>query len=171
MADSTDPTIRDLSSRLRDRRLYKAIDVREEIRGDVNSATTDEGNAVDKACASINEKITEWVARHDGASPRLLVDQAERDPYKPLQESKGPLNQIRIRTTGGELVDLGKRSRVVAAIEKFQLYRVYLSEADDSARKFVRRLINEEVKQGRAGSGRKAKARKQQISSAMQVVR
>jgi uncharacterized protein len=170
MAESKDPTTRDLSSRLRDRNLYKVIDVRDRMRGSLQlSAVADKGGLVDKACARINEKITDWLANRDGGTPRILIDQAEREPYKPLQESKGPLNQIRIKTADGELVDLGKRSPVVAAIETFQLYRAYISESDDEARQFLERIIKEEVVACRRPLGAKATSRRQPTSSAMRA--
>lgn len=77
-----------------------------------------------------------------------MTDKADREPYKRFQESKGPLNQIRIKTSSGELVDLVKRSKVVAAISTFKLYRVYVS--DDEARLFVEQTINAEGSNGGA---------------------
>jgi uncharacterized protein len=156
MADAKDSTVRELSTRLRDRKLYKVVDVRERVRGDLKLQTpTDEGKLVDKACASIDEKVMEWLADHASSIPRILVDQAEREPYKLFQESKGPLNQIRIRTADGQLVDLGDRSRVVSAIEKFQLYRVYISDKDEEARKFLERIIKAEIRHGARGGSKK----------------
>jgi len=43
----------------------------------------------------------------------MLIDEVERSPYDKLTEdTKGPLNQINIRTEGDHLVDLSKRSNV-----------------------------------------------------------
>ena len=112
----------------------------------------DKQDLVDKACANINEKVAEWLSKPKrGGTPRVLVDQAERKPYKKLQESEGPLNQIRIKTGDGELVDLGERSPIVRAIETFKLYRVYMSDFDDKARRFLEKLIKQEVKNGTRG--------------------
>jgi uncharacterized protein len=69
-----------------------------------------------------------------------------REPYKRFQESKGPLNQIRIRTENGSLVDLGERSKVVAAIEPFRLFRLYFSDSDSEAQSFIESLIAGEAK-------------------------
>lgn len=52
------------------------------------------------------------------------------------------------RTPGGELVDLGERSRVVRAIEPFRLFRVYCSDSDQSAREFIESAINGETANG-----------------------
>ncbi|MGH6899037.1 MAG: HD domain-containing protein [Geminicoccaceae bacterium] len=157
MAESRDPIIREFSHRLRDRKLLKAVDVGERIRNDLGlEAEPDERELADKACAAINEKVMEWLSTHDGGRPRILVDQDEREPYKRFQESKGPLNQIRIRTGDAKLVDLGERSRVVRAIETFKLYRLYTSDADSEALGFLEKIIKEEVKRnGARGSPEK----------------
>ncbi len=133
MADASDPFIAELSGRIRDRKLFKCIDVRAHLA----SSTSD----LDKACASLSEKINQWNLDNAAGRTRILVDQASREPYKRFEESKGPLNQIRIRTTNNDLVDLGERSKVVAAIETFKLFRVYLSDDDGEARKFIEQEV------------------------------
>ncbi len=42
---------------------------------------------------------------------------------------------------GTELIDLDKRSKVVAAIRTYKLYRVYVS--DTELREFVKKIIEE----------------------------
>src|SRR5207253_1370544 len=101
---------------------------------------------VDRACASINDKLTEWIVEHPGDEHRILVDQAVRHPYSRLQESKGPLNQIMVRTESGSLVDLGDRSRIVRAIEPFRLFRLYHAADDEVARALIDRQIEAERK-------------------------
>jgi hypothetical protein len=96
-------------------------------------------------CANIAEEVKDRVSEQDEDIPRILVDQEKRDPYKPLQESKGPLNQIRIRIGPKELVDLGDRSRIVRAIEPFQLFRLYVSKDDEESRTFIDEIIAREV--------------------------
>jgi uncharacterized protein len=93
-----------------------------------------------------NEKITEWASQNKGGLPKVLIDVDVREPYKRFQESKGPLNQIRIRTQDGELVDLGERSKIVAAIEPFRLFRLYVERNDSSTQQFVRSVIQKEAK-------------------------
>lgn len=134
MADASDPLIAEFSKRIRDRKLFKCIDVRTRLA----SLAGD----VDRACASISERIDQWNLDNAKGLPRILVDQDSRDPYKRFEESKGPLNQIRIRTTNGDLVDLRERSKVVAALETFQLFRVYYSEDDDEAKKLIEQEVN-----------------------------
>lgn len=135
-----------MAKRLRDRQLYKCIDVRERLRTKLGEDVKEE--IVEQACQKVDAKITEWLASKTDVAPRIMTDKADREPYKRFQESKGPLNQIRIKTSSGELVDLVKRSKVVAAISTFKLYRVYVS--DDEARLFVEQTINAEGSNGGA---------------------
>jgi HD superfamily phosphohydrolase len=147
MSDASDTVVRDLAVRLRDRRLFKCIDVREHIANRLGTAALDD-TAVDRACASIGEKVGSWIAEKAAEPPRILLDQAEREPYKQFQESKGPLNQIMIRTAGDRLVDLGERSKIVKAIESFRLFRVYVAEHDQEAKRFIERAIEAEDNNG-----------------------
>jgi uncharacterized protein len=145
MADASDPLTSNFAVRLRDRRLYKCIDIRSRLRpllGDIVEATA----RTDKVCESVKERVQVWVSENPVDCPRILIDEATREPYKPLQESKGPLNQIRIRTSDGELVDLGVRSPIVRAIEPFRLSRICFSDSDTDARAFIENTIAEEAK-------------------------
>lgn len=144
---AADDTVRQLAERLRDRKLYKCIDVRERLIAKLGS-DADEG-VVEGACEKIDIKISEWLSSQSDIAPRIIRDRAEREPYKRFQESKGPLNQIRIKTNGGGLVDLVKRSKVVAAISTFKLYRAYVSDPEATA--FVEQTINSEGNNGGQG--------------------
>jgi uncharacterized protein len=152
LSDAEDKGVSELAVRLRDRRLYKCLDVRSRLaehfdeesaglKGGSDERSNEITERVDRACASINEEISEWVKGKGSDIPRILIDQAVREPYKRFQESKGPLNQIRIKTDDDELVDLGERSRVVRAIKPFRVFRLYCAEADDEARSFMDCLI------------------------------
>lgn len=153
LAGSKDPLIREFALRLRDRKFYRAIDVRERIaqafhRSSVESVEGNESRRreIDAACARIDLEVKRWNSKRTPGSAIVLIDEAEREPYKQFQESKGPLNQIRIRVTeDGELVDLGERSRVVAAIETFRLYRLYFSREDDESHEFVEKVVKRET--------------------------
>lgn len=146
LADANDEAINNLARRLRDRQLYKCIDVRERLRTKLGEDAKEE--VVEQACQKVDAKIAEWLASKYDVAPRIMTDKADREPYKRFQESKGPLNQIRIKSSSGELVDLVKRSKVVAAISTFKLYRVYVS--DDDARQFVDQTIDAEGSNGGA---------------------
>jgi HD superfamily phosphohydrolase len=146
MADSCDEWISKFAERMRDRKLYKCIDVRAKIAHDKNdgAALTPEADTV---CAGIRDEITrcldEWSARFPDAPPRMLVDEVERSPYKKLTEdTKGPLNQISIRTEGDHLVDLEKRSNVVAELKTYKAFRVYHADSDDDAKRKITEIID-----------------------------
>jgi hypothetical protein len=155
MSEAKDESVCELAGRLRDRTFYKAIDVRETLKHELREKAKDEVKdaakfkedrvVLDRMCANILEEVRDRLSEQDGETPRILVDQEKRDPYKPLQESKGPLNQIRIRIGPEELVDLGDRSRIVRAIEPFQLFRLYVSKADQESRTFINDAIASEV--------------------------
>lgn len=147
MADAGDKVIADLATRLRDRKLYKAIDVRKDIaaRMDPNTEEVRRETAIEKACAEVERKIVERLKDSNAGSPKVLLDKGVRSPYKGLQESKGPLNQIYIRTAQGELVDIKAQSKVVAASENFNFFRVYVPEMGDDGGELVQKLIAEEA--------------------------
>jgi HD superfamily phosphohydrolase len=149
MADASDGVVSELAGRLRDRRLYKCVDVRARL-GHLLGKDGSGLPRIEQACASINEKVTVWLSENKRENHRILVDQALREPYKRFQESKGPLNQIRIRTEDGSLVDLGERSKVVAAIEPFRLFRLYCSNSDSEAQGFIESVI---VREARSDAG------------------
>jgi uncharacterized protein len=146
MIESPDKSIADLAGRLRDRRLYKCIDVRATIahdKGD-DAAASPEAETV---CAKIQDELTDRAAKFatddPDAPPRILLDEAERSPYKRMTEdTKGPLNQINIHTEGDHLEDLAKRSKVVAELKSYKVFRAYYPDEDAKC------IITEIVKRG-----------------------
>jgi len=146
MAEATDKAISNLATRLRDRNLYKSLNVRERIVSLVESvAENDRDLIVEKACISVREKIAAWLSEKNADTPRILTDETERSPYKKFDESKGLLNQIRIQTESGQLVDLNERSKVVRAIDPFRVFRVYMADEDLEAKAFLEKTIKEEA--------------------------
>lgn len=138
MADARDELVRNFSVRLRDRKLYKAIDVRESL---LHRMGSDRINEVDRACAAAVLEIDDWRANHDDAMPRIMTDETQRPPYREFQQSKGPANQIMVKTAGGQLVDIGDRSEVLRGLRPFRLFRVYVREDDTEARSFIDGII------------------------------
>ena len=65
-----------------------------------------------------------------------------------MQESKGPLEQILIRSGEGSanLVDVASASRVVASIQDFKFLRAYIKRDDQNAAQMVQNAIDEGVK-------------------------
>jgi uncharacterized protein len=146
--ESEDQVISEFSRRLRDRKLLKCIDIRSRMAQRLgDDGTAQKAEQIEKKSAVVKEKLDQWLLDKGGDSPRILIDQGSREPYKRLQESKGPLNQIRVRVAPGDAVDvdLGERSKVVQAIQPFTFLRAYLRDTDDEARNFVEQTINSEA--------------------------
>jgi HD superfamily phosphohydrolase len=151
MADSQDPWISKFAQRLRDRQLYKCIDVRAKIahdKGDSDAACPE----ADTVCAGIRDELTkwhdEWLRKNSDGPPRILIDEAERSPYNLTnKESGGPLNQINIRTAGDHLDDLAKRSNVVAELRTFKAFRVYYADGDGEARDKINQITDAGIMQ------------------------
>jgi HD superfamily phosphohydrolase len=144
MADAKDECISVLARRLRDRKLYKSIDVRRCIaheKGD-DAASSEEA---DRACADIGEALEEWSSSVKATVPRVLIDEEERSPYKRITETKGPLDQINIRTGGDFLDDLVERSRVVAELQKYKLFRAYHGPEDEQAEARINEIIQARI--------------------------
>lgn len=148
MAEGKDKPVSEFATRIRDRQLYKAIDVRiwAAARGNEKKLPDDERRIfIDRTHVSTKVRIQEALMEDDALRARILIDEGSRSPYKRLSESKGPLNQIQIRVEGGSNVDLGERSRVVKAIQPFKFLRLYVAEDDTDARSLVETVIREEM--------------------------
>jgi HD superfamily phosphohydrolase len=149
MADSGDEWISKFAERIRDRKLYKCIDVRAKIAHDKDDGAASSSEA-DTVCAGIRDEISkcleEWSVKCPDATPRILIDEVERSPYNPLtEETKGPLNQIHIRTEGDHLVDLSKRSSVVATLKMYKAFRVYHADGDDEAKRKITEIMDARI--------------------------
>ncbi|MFN3348660.1 HD domain-containing protein [Pseudorhodoplanes sp.] len=150
MADAEDVCINTLARRMRDRRLYKCIDVRAKIARDRSDGDAVSGTA-DKVCENIKLEITKcldgWSEKAPDSPPRILVDEAERSPYKEMMEDpKAPLNQVNIRTEGGRLEDLSKRSEVVAKLGMYKSFRVYHAEDDEDTKRKLIDIMDAEIR-------------------------
>jgi HD superfamily phosphohydrolase len=146
MAAASDRCIDGLAKRLRDRALYKSIDVRAQIAHDRTDADAASPEA-DQVCARIRDEVAacldEFSKKAPDELPRILIDEVERSPYNLITEGgKGPLNQINIRTEGDHLEDLSKRSNVVRELKTYKAFRVYHAEADDEAKLKIRDIMN-----------------------------
>lgn len=152
MSEATDRVVSEFSTRLRDRKLFKCHDIRTQIAHvlDPASENGDEKiDRIDRCCAGVEAKLTEWAAENGGGFPRVLIDHDVRSPYKSVNESKGPLDRINILTDGGRLVDLKERSSVVAALKAFKLFRAYTDGSDVAAREAIERVVREEIEKCR----------------------
>lgn len=145
MAESEDECLARFAQRLRDRKLYKCIDVRSCIARDKGDAAA-MGEEADRICAEVRAKLTEWSQSQKVSVPCVLIDEKSRSPYKRITETKGPLDQINIRTDGGHLVDLAQRSKVVAELQTYKLFRVYHDDEDKDTKTKINQIIQEGIK-------------------------
>jgi HD superfamily phosphohydrolase len=144
MADAEDGCLASLARRLRDRKLYKCVDVRIRIahaKGDAAAMTQE----ADRVCADVRTELTDWAKSTEESSARVLIDEQSRSPYKRITETKGPLDQINIRTDGAFLIDLAQRSKVVAELQTYRLFRVYHDDNDEQAKARINQIIDARI--------------------------
>lgn len=148
MSEATDPLVSEYSRRLRDRNLLKCFDVRDVIANKIDpkcSNSPPDLDLIDRCCALVKAKLTtDSAVIGDQSLPKLLIDEDERSPYKDVDRSKGPLNQIMVRS-GKDYVDLNERSGVVSALQKFKLLRVYYSKDNTEIVSEVNSAITEGI--------------------------
>jgi HD superfamily phosphohydrolase len=170
MTEADDSLISDFSRRLHDRKLFKCIDVRERLNQAIGStgvkssevcslctkaakqvvAVRDEYQrriVLDRACDAAEERLQVFAKENNREMPKVLLDKTERSMYNPLEESKGPLNQIMIQSgdENSEPVDVASISQVIKAIAPFKVFRVYMETSDQKAKRFVEQIIKEEA--------------------------
>ena len=73
--------------------------------------------------------------------PSLLYDVGRRDVYKEYQNDKGLINQVMIRDSSGNIVDIGQHSAIIKAIQPFEFYRVYVNEKDTATLEAIDGII------------------------------
>ena len=151
LVDSRDEQIQECAKRLRERRLPKCIDIRHILATKIGLGPTtpfrqrgELKKRLERSIASIETKLSTWAKANSTGAPRILTDRAVRDPYRRFEESKGPLNQIHIRLSGSEVLDVASCSPVIAAIESFELFRAYTD--DSEARSVVERVVNAQLR-------------------------
>lgn len=153
LANSQDSELAELATRLKDRVLYKCQDFRRKVAAEFDpgsSGSDDLDRRIDTCCEAIERRILSWKRRRKDRALRILVDKDSRSPYKHVNESRGPLGRINVRTDGDKLVDLGERSALVASLKSFKLHRAYASRDDREATDFIKRVISEEIEKCRA---------------------
>ena len=117
-----------------------------QIRNAISSVVADryQRDRIDRACNYIFQALNRPVSIKSGV-PEVLLDEARRKPYRPMQESSGPLEQILIKHENGTLRDMASVSRVVSAIDEFKLLRAYVHRDNKRAKDSVARAIKEGV--------------------------
>jgi HD superfamily phosphohydrolase len=144
LIQAEDPLINKFSNWLWMRKLPKCIDIKRKIVDKIGAnrgASPDEIKEREKkiervvwsARDFIEEKNKDSIESISSDIPKLLLDYAERSPYKKLDESKGHLSQISINVRHGDerkILDMAEASQVVAGLDKFSLLRVYYDAED-----------------------------------------
>jgi len=141
--------VSEFARRLNNRKLYKCYDVRAQVTQaiDPTSQIKDEFiESIDKCCIGIRKKLNGWASENISEIPRILVDECSRSPYRSSGESKGALDRINVRYGEG-VVDLKERSRVVASLKTYKLFRVYFERDDKEAEETVRNIVTGEINQ------------------------
>lgn len=157
LIDGTDQQISMLASRLKNRELPKAIDIGEKIDAVLRKRTATSTKEKekekeearyfrDRVVIQVEEQLTEWCDNHSDPPNRVLMDRTRRDPYKQFQETKGPLNQIRIRTQSGDIIDIESFSSLISGIRSEEVFRVYHDPLDRVARDEIERIMNKALK-------------------------
>ena len=143
LAQSKNACIAELSSRLLDRKFYKAIDVTAKLEAslvDLSVAEREEPRR--KAEASIREALVDsGLTAATASAPRVMEDVVVRDPYRQGQGDDAVLDAIYAIDRSGQLKDLSHLSPVVAALKKYEVYRIYYRESDEGSKKALERII------------------------------
>ena len=143
MADARDPVIQRYAVRLRDRKLPKCIDIRQRLKERVSSdmGFKEKQAKLSVACKDIVERIRDQAGSRRPDEPHVLIDEPRRKPYKRMQESESPLNQIRIRQGANRFEDMARLSPVVESAETFEACRAYHDEGDIEGRDVIENII------------------------------
>jgi hypothetical protein len=133
LRQSDDSLVKEFSSRLQRRDLFKAIDLGQVI---VDAIAEKPHSYDEHLFLRIQEQISEGIEERltqEDRRGRILLDSATRKPYKSVEE-EGPMNQIWIRDgEPGKLANIRDRSPAVAATGVFRAFRAYVADDDEEA--------------------------------------
>jgi HD superfamily phosphohydrolase len=145
LMESSNACVAELSKRLFNRDFYKAIDVTAKLEAAfVNLPREEREERRRKAEATIRVKLSEsgLLALTDSA-PCVLDDIVKRDPYRQGQGDGAVLDAIYAIDRTGEVMDLSRLSRVVEALKKYEVYRIYYRESDFETKMKLDGIIEE----------------------------
>lgn len=150
LREADDRLIRAFAKRLQYRNLFKCIDIRAKVHHKIdprNEGHSSHIQEIDKCCAKVLIKLQELKEQERGTDdvPTILTDEDSRPPYKRGSESRGPLEQINVRTEGGSLIDLEQRSEVVAGLREFKLTRAYFDRECPELERKINEIVEREV--------------------------
>lgn len=144
-SDATDKCVSELAKRLSQRKLYKAIDVTARLEAEFRDLPELER---DKKRREIEAKIRDRLKsspllESSDSAPAVLEDAVDRDPYEPGQGDGAVLKQIFGVDRSGQLKELSQLSKVVAALKKFEAYRIYVRADDGEAKEEIEKIIGD----------------------------
>ena len=150
LREAEDDLIKSFAQRLQDRKLFKCLDIRARVHHEIdprNGGDPQHIEQIDRCCAKILLELQAMREKEttDGI-PILLTDEGNRSPYKTGGGSRGPVEQINVRTEGGALIDLKQRSDVVAGLQDFKLTRAYFDRDRPEVEGQIYAVIEREVK-------------------------
>lgn len=142
LADAPDPSIAELADRLRNRKIYRCIDVTKRMTSTFGMPGEGETGA-DEHAARLAE-VAARVARvgelalerrllepaEDGVAG-ILEDTAPRSPYKRVADGARPLSRIHVVGPDNKLHDLAEMSSAVNTLGDYRAYRLYARSESD----------------------------------------
>lgn len=152
MRNAENKQIANLAQSLQDRRLPKSVDLEQIVQDQLgkgraaNKSSLEESaqdgereKIITRARANIVSDLSAWSEDNSSILPRVLIDQAKRDPYA-KSETKGPLNRIHVKLSNGEIEDISDHSDMVKALKPYPVFRAYVFEDDEEDRKRVEEI-------------------------------
>lgn len=147
LAEAEDKCVAELARRLMERRLFKAVDVSGILQKRFAGEDEEERDQKRReAEAQIRTRMREsGLLESSDSSPRVLDDVVQRDPYRTSGGDDAALDMIYAVDRTGSLQELSQLSRVVAALKKFETYRIYFRREDQGVRAELEGILEEQV--------------------------
>ncbi len=142
MERAEDSEVSRLASMLRNRKLPKAIDIRDIVHSQIMECKTE--YEIDAIVVSAIERITEY-SQQNNLGKFVWIDSKQRPPYNTGKSGDGSQESILIRQAG-KLVDLKDISGAVNVAQPFKVDRVYIADEKSEARSEISHLIFEACK-------------------------
>jgi uncharacterized protein len=150
LAEADDPEVQRLTAALRERRLTRCIDLRQQIDAGLPAISEERQKRqarVKLLCDGVVTELKEREAARTDGTVKCLVDQYVRHPYKRYQDSKTPLNQILIRLGAGPPIDMADLSPVIANAEPFNVCRSYIFRDDTESAGMIENIVRTKVQE------------------------
>lgn len=152
LSEAKNKSIQELALRIRDRKIFRCIDVSKRMASKFGLPTEGEADAstdvarakeVAKRVARVAELARErnLLAPGEDGIAGILEDSAPRSPYKRVLDSSRPLSRIHVIGADGELRDLADMSPAVNALGEYMAYRLYAR--NDSDHESIEQLIRD----------------------------